>query len=141
MIYSTAKVLHLVFMVSWFAGIFYIWRLFVYHAEATSLEIRSQFEIMEKRLYWIIIWPASILTMASGFTMFFLRIDVFKKQYWLHLKIALFLLLFIHQHFAGYFLKRLARGATYSPTLFRVMNEIPTLFLIAIAFLVVFRPF
>ena len=141
MIYSTAKVLHLVFMVAWFSGIFYIWRLFVYHSETTSIEIKSQFEIMEKRLYWIIIWPASILTLASGLTMFFLRADLFKKQYWLHLKIGLFLLLFIHQHFAGYFLKRLARGVTYSPTLFRVMNEVPVLFLIAIAFLVVFRPF
>ncbi len=141
MLYLSLKVFHLIFMVTWFAGVFYIWRLFVYHMETTFLEVSSQFEIMERRLYWFIIWPASLLTMASGFTMFILHSELFKKQYWLHLKISLVLLLFIHQHLAGYYRKRIAKGIKYSPKFFRIMNEFPTLLLIIIIILVVFRPF
>ena len=140
MLYSTVKVIHLVSLVAWFAGIFYIWRLFVYHMETSSLEVRSQFEIMEKRLYYVIMWPGAILTFASGFAMFFLQLDLFKTQYWLHTKITVVFLLLIHHHLAGYFRKKLSRGVQYSPRFFRIMNEVPSLLLIIIAFLVVFRP-
>ena len=129
-------------MVAWFAGIFYIWRLFVYHMESKSSEAKSQFEIMEKRLYSIIMWPGAILTILSGFSMFFLNLESFKTAGWLHTKIFIVLVFLFGLHLlAGYFRKKIAQGNTYKPKLFRIMNEIPTLLLIIIMTLLVFRSF
>ena len=104
-IYSTVKALHIIFVVSWFAGLFYIIRLFIYHTEAQAKDevakniLTEQFEIMEKRLWWIITSPAMILAIVFGTIMFTARPDLLKEP-WMHLKLA-FVAVLLFYHFSS----------------------------------------
>ena len=113
----------------------------VYHAKSNSREVKDQLEIMAERLFKIIMTPASLLTIASGFTMFFLNLQAFKTEGWLHTKIMVVFLLWGHHFLSLYYLKKIKKGHSYSPVFFRIMNETPTVLLIIIIILVVIRPF
>ncbi len=137
--YLYLKAIHIIAVVAWFAGLFYIVRLFIYHIEAQQKQesekkvLISQFEIMEKRLWKAITTPAMILTVLSGSVLIYYH-DIAKEP-WLHLKFTLLLFLF-HYHFkCGAILKKLSKG-TYqgSSKKLRIFNEIASLLLVAIVF-------
>jgi len=139
------KALHMVGMVAWFAGVFYLVRLFVYHAEAFSRSspdkeiLTKQYAIMERRLYRIITNPAMILTFIGGIMLLFLNPE-YLKQPWMHVKLTLVILLAGYTGACGSMMKKLAKGVVPMTAFrFRLFNEVPSLLLVAIILLAVFR--
>ncbi len=138
----TIKAFHIIAMVAWFAGLFYLPRLFVYHADATDKISIVRFKVMERRLYYGITWPAAILTTFLGVLLITYSPHYYLKAIWMHLKLGLIVLLWSYHLFCGYFLKRFAKDKnTRSVNFYRFYNELPTLLLIAIVMLVVIKPF
>jgi protoporphyrinogen IX oxidase len=133
------KSLHLIFVVSWFAGLFYLPRLFVYHAEAKDAASNERFKIMERKLYRGIMMPAMILTLASGL---WLWLGYGYSGGWLHAKVALVVLLVAYHFWMRKYLGDFARDANrHTHVFYRWVNEAPTVLLIAIVVLVVVKPF
>lgn len=133
------KSLHLIFVVSWFAGLFYLPRLFVYHAGATDAVSNERFKVMERRLYRGIMMPAMLLTLASGL---WLWLGFGFAGGWIHAKVFLVVLLVAYHFWLRRMLGDFARDAnTRSDRFYRVVNELPTVLLIAIVILVVVKPF
>lgn len=133
------KSLHLIFVVSWFAGLFYLPRLFVYHAMATDGVSVERFKVMERRLYRGIMTPAMVLTLASGF---WLWLGFGFSGGWIHAKVFLVVLLVAYHFWLRKLLVDFARDANvHTHRFYRVVNELPTLLLIAIVILVVVKPF
>lgn len=138
------KALHIVGFVAWFAGIFYLVRLFVYHREALEEEntaMTGQYQLMERRLYYIITQPAMIVTWISGLAMLYLYgWDWFTSNLWMHYKLGLLVLLTIYHFWMQSTMHRLAKSHV-GPTSFqyRLLNELPTILLVLIVFLAVFR--
>lgn len=137
------KAFHIVFMVTWFAGLFYLPRLFVYHSMCRDQPGNERFKVMERKLYFGIMTPGAALTIALGLWML---IDYGWRSYshsgWLHAKLFLVVLLVIYHGYCGKFVKdfkhdRNTRGHVF----FRWFNEVPVLFLIAIVILAVVKPF
>jgi putative membrane protein len=129
-------------MVAWFAGLFYMPRLFVYHCETTDEAGLLRFEKMERRLFFVITLPASLIVLASGLGMiWFYGRAYFNVSTWLHSKLLFVLALFVFQFFCWKWMRdfRLRRN-THSAKFFRIINEAPTVALVAIIYLVVFRP-
>ena len=137
------KALHVVFVTTWFAGLFYLPRLFVYHAECADAPGRERFALMERRLYRAIMHPAALATVATGLWLLLAYgWSVYRTAGWLHLKLTLVVLLVVYHLWLGRWMAALARGSNrHGPRFFRVMNELPTLALIAIVVLAVVKPF
>lgn len=134
------KSLHIISMVSWFAALFYLPRLFVYHAMAEDKISRDRFEIMERKLIRAIGTPAMVATIIFGFWTAWYTQWVFFSQAWFHIKLTLVVFLVGYHHMCFYYMKQLKQNADVrSHVFFRIFNEIPVLFLIAIVFLVVFK--
>lgn len=145
MSYDIFKSLHIIFVVSWFAGLFYIVRLFIYHTEAQAKSkdeakiLSDQFEIMEHKLWWIITTPAMILTVVFGVLMLMYNKGLL-YQGWMHIKLTFVCLLLIYHFVCQKILINLKnKKFKWSSLTFRIWNEIATLFLVAIVFLVVMR--
>ncbi len=143
MSYETVKALHIIFVVSWFAGLFYIVRLFIYHIEAqkrdeTAKEILSeQFKIMEKRLWWIITTPAMILTVVFG-TWMLILVPEYLQMPWMHVKLGFVALLLVYHFVCQSIMFNLAKGVfNWKSNSLRLFNEVATLGLVAIVFIVV----
>ena len=143
--YNLWKALHIIFVVSWFAGLFYIIRLFIYHTEAQSRDdvakkiLSDQFEIMEKRLWWIITTPAMILTIIFG-TLMILGNPYLMKQGWMHIKLTFVLLLLIYHFGSQKMMFNMKKGIfKRKSNQLRLWNEVATLALVAIVFLVVMK--
>ena len=135
------KSLHLVFMVTWFAGLLYLPRLFVYHAMSEDRVSIERFKIMERKLYWGIMTPGGVLTVVFGL---WLWLGWFKGAFggWFHAKLALVALLAAYHLWCGMLLRDFAADRnTRSHVWFRWFNEFPAVVLIATVFLVVFKPF
>ena len=139
------KSLHLVFMVAWFAGLFYIVRLFIYQAEAlekTEPErsiIGNQLAVMAWRLWYIIAWPAMLITVVCGLAMLWVN-PGFLTMPFMHIKLLLVALLVIYHLRCQTIFGRLQRGeARHTSIGLRVFNEVATLLLVAIVFVIVFR--
>lgn len=137
--YPYLKSLHLVFVVSWFAGLLYIVRLFIYHVEAAARPeperraLEAQFALMERRLWYGITWPALVLTAVFGIWMMIL-IRAWEMP-WFHLKLGLLALLFAYHFYCGKIRRDLAAGACrLGSKALRVWNEAATLLLFAIVF-------
>jgi putative membrane protein len=141
MAYLWLKALHLIFLVAWFAGLFYIFRLFVYHAKfKDKKEMREAYTLMERKLLYIIMHPAMALTILFGFLLIVQNPAVLSAA-WFHAKLLLVLFLVVYQVFAGITHKRFARGDFFlSEKACRIINEVPTLLLIGIVILVVVKP-
>lgn len=140
--YHTLKSLHIIFMVSWFAGLFYIVRLFIYHTEAqdkTELErtiLSTQFIEMEKKLWWIITTPAMVLTLVFGIWMLFANSALLKLP-WMHLKLSFVALLLVYHFVCQKILFDMKKGIfNWKSNGLRIWNEVATLALVAIVFLV-----
>lgn len=133
------KSLHLIFVVSWFAGLFYLPRLFVYHADAADSVSTERFKVMERRLYRGIMTPAMVLTLASGA---WLWLGYGFNGGWLHAKVFLVVLLVAFHFWLRKLLGDFARGANpHGNRFYRAVNEVPTVLLVAIVILVVVKPF
>ena len=141
MLYLWLKALHIVAVICWFAGLFYLPRLFVYHAMAEDEASRERFKVMERKLYHGIMGPSMIATLVFGLWMLYLN-PGWLSQGWLHAKLTLVALLIGYHHACGSLRKRFARGENRRGHVFyRWFNEVPVLFLIAIVILVVVKPF
>lgn len=145
MAYYWFKAFHLIGVVVWFAGLFYLVRLFVYHAEASQESepaqtiLKNQYEIMEKRLYYIITMPGMVVTVAMAIGLLVAEPEVLKDG-WLHIKLAFVAVLIVYHFYCGRIMRRLAAGqCNWSGQHFRALNEAPTVLLVAIVLLAVFK--
>lgn len=143
--FLSIKSLHIIFVVSWFAGLFYMPRLFIYHSEA-SLKPKveadiliAQFKIMERKLWYVITWPAGILTIVFGVWMLIIN-PAYLKMPWMHLKLGFVLILFIYHLYCHIIFKQLQRDVfKWRSFQLRLFNEVATLLLFAIVFTVVLK--
>ena len=132
------KALHIIFMVTWFAGLFYLPRLFVYHALAQDPLSRERFKVMERKLFWGIMTPGAVLTIVFGA---WLWLGFGFSGAWLSAKLALVALLLAYHAWCGKLMLDLrAERNAKSHVWFRWFNEVPVVILFAIVFLAVFKP-
>ena len=142
MLYLWLKALHIIAMVCWFAGLFYLPRLFVYHAMSADEISRERFCTMERKLYRGIMLPSMIATLIFGIWLISLNPSYYFSQGWMHAKLALVIALIAYHHICGAQLKRFSRGENQrSHVFYRWFNEAPVLALLAIVILVVVKPF
>lgn len=140
--YQIWKSLHIIFVVSWFAGLFYMIRLFIYHTEANTRSadekriLHDQFTIMQWRLWYIITTPAMVLTVVFG-TLMLIANPAFLKMPWMHIKLAFVGVLLVYHFISQGLMNKLKRGdSKWSTGQLRLWNEVATLILVAIVFLV-----
>ncbi len=137
------KAWHLIFMVTWFAGLFYLPRLFVYHAMSSDRASIERFKVMERKLYFGIMTPGMALTLIFGGLMLEdYAWDLYGAQIWLRAKLVLLLLLVVYHILCGRWLADFKHDRNRrSHVYFRWMNEVPVLFLVGIVLLAVLKPF
>ena len=134
--------LHLIFMVTWFSALFYLPRLFVYHAMSSDRISVERFKVMEGKLYYGIMWPGGILTTLFGLSLLFVNLPLYSQALWMQVKLAVVVLVWAYHFYCGYLLKRFKKDCNaYTHVFYRWLNEIPVLFLAAIVILVIMRPF
>lgn len=132
---------HIIFMVSWFAGLFYLPRLFMYHTLSTDQISIDRFKVMERKLYWIIMMPAAILTTILGVWLLLLNASFYFQQGWMIAKLFFVLILWAYHLFCGLLLMQFKHDKnTFSSKFYRFFNEVPTILLFAIIILVIVRP-
>jgi len=143
--YRYVLAVHIIFMVSWMAGLFYIVRLFIYHTEANEKPeeerriLHNQFQVMESKLWNIITTPAMVLTVLAGLTMLYLNPGLLSVG-WMHVKLTFVLGLLIYHFRCQFIMKQLRLGAfKLSSTQLRFWNELATIFLVAIVFTVILK--
>lgn len=136
------KALHIIAVVCWFAGLFYLPRLFVYHAMTTDEISNERFKIMERRLFNGIMTPSAIITVLLGIWLLSYNFSYYLSSHWMQVKIALVLLLIIYHIYCGKLTKDFQHDKNKrSDRFYRFVNEMPTLLLISIIILVVVKPF
>ena len=140
--YLLFKSLHLIAVISWMAGLLYLPRIFVYHVENKNKKQATDiFEVMEKRLFYYIMIPSMILTWLFGFTLVYLNGLEILSQLWIQLKFVLVVLLSIFNEYLGRCIYSLKNNSNIrSAKFFRIINEVPTILLIFIVFIVIFKP-
>jgi putative membrane protein len=139
------KALHVIFVVTWFAGLFYIIRLFIYHVEAEKKDepakeiLQTQYKLMSKRLWYIITWPSAIL--ASFFAFWLLvKNPYYLEMPWMHVKLAFVLALYFYHYSCQRIYSQLQKGIIkYSAFKLRIWNEVATIILFAVVFLVTLK--
>ncbi len=143
--YNTLKALHIILIVTWFSGLFYIIRLFIYHTEALEKAdpeksiLTSQFKIMEKRLWYGITWPSAALTLI--FASWLLSQNMaWLSQGWMHIKLSFVFVLYIYQFYTHTIFKKIQKDKkSLSSNQLRIFNEVATIILVSIVFLVVLK--
>lgn len=137
------KALHLIFMVTWFAGLFYLPRLYVYHAMSEDEISNERFKIMERKLFFGIMTPGMLVTFIFGLWMLGdYAWAMYGKMGWLHLKLALLALMLVYHYFCYVWLLDFKYDRNQrSHVFYRWMNEVPVLFLVGIIILAVVKPF
>jgi putative membrane protein len=143
--YQYILAIHIIFVVCWMAGLFYMVRLFIYHTEAQEKPepdrtiLSRQFEIMEWKLWYIITVPSMYLVIVAGVIMLVI-VPGWLQQPWLHIKLAFVVGLIIYHFICQYKMKQMAKGVyTWTSTQLRIWNEVATVFLFAIVFLAVLK--
>lgn len=141
--YLNVKALHIIFVVTWFAGLFYIVRLFIYHTEALSKPepersiLSDQLGLMSKKLWYVITWPSAILTLIFGPWMLILQ-PAWLSQPFMHIKLTFVTGLLIYHVICHRIFKNLQKGETkFTSTQLRIWNEVATIILVAVVFLIV----
>ncbi len=139
--YITA--LHIIFVVSWFAGLFYLPRLFIYHVEAMDKPepdrsiLANQFKVMQRKLWFIITWPAAVLTIIFGIWRITFNTEYYLQSPWFILKLSFVLLLLIYHFMLGKIFSQLQKDIVkWSSLKLRLLNEVATVLLFAIVFVV-----
>ena len=139
--YLIFKSVHLIAVISWMVGLLYLPRIFVYHSETTKDDVHEVFKIMERRLFVYIMNPAMILSWLFGFLLLHTIGIGSLKETWMISKLILVISFTFYHFFLFNCLNRFAvKNNNYSPKFFRIINEVPTILLIVIIFLVVFKP-
>ena len=140
--YLLFKSLHLIAVISWMVGLLYLPRIFVYHAENnTEKSISDIFKIMERRLMFFIMTPAMILSWLFGIFLILINETLTSPSLWIQAKLFLVVILTVYHLFLGYHLKKFALDKnTKSAKFFRIINEIPTVLLILIIFIIIYKP-
>ena len=140
--YLLFKSLHLIAVISWMAGLLYLPRIFVYHVENNEKKQATYiFEIMEKKLYFYIMRPAMIITWLFGIILIYINGVEILFQAWMQIKIILVILLSaFHEYLGRCFYSLKNNTNTRSTKYFRTINEIPTIILILVVFIVIFKP-
>lgn len=143
MSYDWLRALHIIFVVTWFAGLFYIFRLYVYHVEnAEDRSVTELLEVMERRLYRGICWPAMVATTVFGVGLWSRMFDHYLQQGWFHIKLTALVFLFGYHFYAGKVRKDLAAGrCTLTSRQCRLINEVPTVILFTVIIMAVVKPF
>jgi len=143
--YNYIKSLHLIFVITWFAGLFYIVRLFVYHAEAKQKPqpeqdiLIKQYQLMQYRLWYIISWPSAVLSSLFAFYLLYLNPE-WLSQPWMHVKLGfVFLLYLYHAKCQQFYLQLQKNEVKKSSNFFRLWNEGATIILFAVVFLVILK--
>ncbi len=141
-VYLTFKALHLIAVISWMAGLLYLPRIFVYHSETNDNKGQSEtFKLMEKRLYFYIMNPAMILSWVFGLLLIHSQGLSSLSFLWMKIKLGLVIILTAYHFYLLIFLKDFQYdNNTKSSRFFRIINEVPTILLIIIIFVVVFKP-
>lgn len=136
------KAFHIIAMVTWFGGLFYLPRLFVYHAMSTDRISQERFKIMERKLYYGIMTPGAIFTIALGIWLLQAYAwQLYKTALWLHLKLGLVLILILYHLYCGYLRRQFQQDQNkHSHVFYRWLNEFPVLLLIGIVILAVVKP-
>jgi putative membrane protein len=137
------KALHLIFMVTWFAGLFYLPRLYVYHAMATDQTSKDRFKVMEGKLFWGITTPGGVLTLLFGsWTLALNGFATYAGTRWMLLKLVLVALLVVYHVFCGCLLRDFKHDRNrHDHVWYRWFNEVPVLLLVGIILLAVLKPF
>jgi putative membrane protein len=135
------KAFHVIFMVTWFSGLFYLPRLFVYHAMSTDEISNARFKIMERKLFFGIMAPGAVLTLVFGAWVMSYGIHTYMHMLWFHIKLSLVGLIILYHIYLGKLLLDFKRDKNqHGHVLYRWLNEIPVLFLVAIVILVIVKP-
>ena len=136
------KAFHIISIITWFAALFYLPRLFVYHAMSQDKISIERFKVMERKLYRGIMTPSMVLAVALGMWMVIDAWEVYQAQYWLHAKLALVVPLIVYHFYCGRLLQTFKKDKnTRSDIFYRWFNEFAVLILVAIIILVVVKPF
>ena len=137
------KAFHIISVITWFAALFYLPRLFVYHAMSDDTTSIERFKVMQSKLYYGIMMPSFVIASVLGLWLLFdYGWQAYSGQYWLHTKLVLVGLLIIYHFYCGHLLQVFkADKNTYSHTFYRWFNELPVLLLVAIIILAVVKPF
>jgi len=135
------KAFHIIFVVCWFAGLFYLPRLFVYHSMSQDEISIARFQIMERKLFWAIMTPSALATIILGAWLLAANWNYFMASRWMHLKLGFVALLLLQHLYCYWFMIKLRSNAAYKPhVFFRVFNELPVVPLVIIVILVVVKP-
>jgi len=144
-LYYYIKAVHIIFVVTWMAGLFYMVRLFIYHTEAQEKPeperkiLSDQFEIMERKLWYIITVPSMYLVLAAGIVML-IKLPEWLQQPWMQIKLAFVVGLIAYHFICQNKMKQMAKGIyRWTSTQLRLWNEVATIFLFAIVFLAVLK--
>ena len=139
------KALHIIFVVTWFAGLFYIPRLFIYHVEAEKKEdpakgiLQTQYKLMSKRLWYIITWPSAILASFFAFWLLYQN-PYYLEMPWMHVKLVFVLALYFYHYSCQKIYAQLQKDIIkYSAFKLRIWNEVATIILFAVVFLVTLK--
>jgi protoporphyrinogen IX oxidase len=136
------KAIHIMFVVFWFAGIFYLPRLFVYHAMATDSIGIERFKVMERKLYRGIMTPSAVIALSAGIVLFIASWDLYLRAGWMHAKLGLVAVLIAYHIYCGHTVAAFARDENLkSHRFYRWLNEAPILVLVGVVLLVVVKPF
>lgn len=137
------KAFHVIFMVTWFAGLFYLPRLFVYHAMSDDKISDQRFKVMERKLYYGIMTPGAVLTILFGLWLLQnYAWALYKTQLWLHIKMSLVVILVFYHLFLGKLLRQFKENKNrHSHVFYRWVNEFPVLLLLGSVILVIVKPF
>lgn len=135
------KAFHIIAVITWFSGLFYLPRLFVYHAMSEDQVSKDRFVIMERKLFWGITTPSAIVAVTLGSWLLIANADYFMAWWWMHVKLALVVLVFIFHGMCWHFMVQFRDGQnTRSHKFYRIFNELPVLPLVAIVILIVVKP-
>ncbi len=135
------KAFHLIFVITWFSGLFYLPRLFVYHAMSTDKISVDRFKIMERKLFYGIIMPSAILATVLGLWLLIDNWLAYKIQVWMHIKLAFVVLLWLYQMVCAKYLYDFKHDTnTHGHVFYRWFNEVPVVFLLVIVIMVIVRP-
>ena len=135
------KAFHIIFVVCWFSGLFYLPRLFVYHSMSKDQISKDRFVIMERKLFWGIMTPSAIATIVFGTWLLVANWSYYMAWWWMHVKLGLVALLIAHHCYCWWYMMKLREDSSFKThVFFRIFNEIPVLILIGAVVLIVVKP-
>jgi putative membrane protein len=135
------KAFHIIFVICWFSGLFYLPRLFVYHAMSDDQISKDRFVIMERKLFWGITTPSAVFTIGLGTWLLVTNAGYFMAMWWMHAKLGLVALVVVYHLYCYWYMVRLREeSAVPTHVFFRIFNELPVFLLIGIVILIVVKP-